>query len=619
MTGLNSGKLSFETSAGSAVEIAFTDVQNLIGGSSIDSFKFNGGSLSGSLNGGEGNDVLDIFEIEANDQPDAPDSLNGTIQSTGSTTITKYTNVEVVRTPLIYQASSATNAKLIFDQTSEQVDLVDESEDSVLTSGTNKRIGSISEVRIIGSADADTLTINDVINRPVFFDGKNGVDVLVGPEETNEWKVETKGADQEGTLNDFLKFVNLEHLKGGLDDDIFRIFDDGGGTTSIAVAGARELRGGETDSGEDSLFIRGVESTDTGSAVELSGGAGRVTYSGIDRVGTRFSYTAIAGGPPMALRIGNVGAGDFFVKLMDTNSPTLLGERDLATISEVVINGSASSDTLTIDNSLIAGLPVIFNGNGGTDTVIGPDVAAAEDAADQPLWYIYGHNQGSLNENVLFSNVENLTGGDAKNTFYILSSGMIDGTLSGGAGAAEDTLGNLGISGAWTIGTPDSSASIGKGHFKAAASSISPGGVDFEDVENLLGGTLNDTFTFLPGGSISGRVEGGQGSDVADYSAYTDPVGITLASSGDDNFTPTTVSAPAASRLVDVDKFIGGSGSNDTLTGRAAINVYRATLTIDTLPQAADTLTVGDRTIPLLRLKMLMTIWKSPSGYQVYI
>ncbi|HAW28598.1 MAG TPA: hypothetical protein DCY03_10840, partial [Planctomycetaceae bacterium] len=51
-------------------------------------------------------------------------------------------------------------------------------------------------------------------------------------------------------------------------------------------------------------------------------------------------------------------------------------------------------------------------------------------------WIIDGVNSGSmLSGAVVFSNVENLTGNDAADTFAIHDSGQIDGTIAGGVGS----------------------------------------------------------------------------------------------------------------------------------------------------------------------------------------
>src|SRR6185312_3341837 len=58
----------------------------------------------------------------------------------------------------------------------------------------------------------------------------------------------------------------------------------------------------------------------------------------------------------------------------------------------------------------------------------------------------------------------------------------------------------------------------------SGANSGAANGIQFSNFENLVGGAGNDTFKFLPGGSISGNVDGGAGTDTLDYSALPGPV-----------------------------------------------------------------------------------------------
>ena len=66
MTGSGSGRTPGWAVVNSASAIAFTAFENLIGGSSADTFDFNGtGSITGSLDGGGGANVrfsIEVFE-----------------------------------------------------------------------------------------------------------------------------------------------------------------------------------------------------------------------------------------------------------------------------------------------------------------------------------------------------------------------------------------------------------------------------------------------------------------------------------------------------------------------------------------------------------------------------
>jgi Ca2+-binding RTX toxin-like protein len=85
---------------------------------------------------------------------------------------------------------------------------------------------------------------------------------------------------------------------------------------------------------------------------------------------------------------------------------------------------------------------------------------------------------------------------------------------------------------------------------------------------NLTGATGDDTFTFLPGGSVSGTLTGGIGTNTIDYSAYTADVTVNLLTGA-----ATGVGGGVNNRVVGVANVIGGSGNN-TLTGNATANTF---------------------------------------------
>jgi hypothetical protein len=55
------------------------------------------------------------------------------------------------------------------------------------------------------------------------------------------------------------------------------------------------------------------------------------------------------------------------------------------------------------------------------------------------------------------------------------------------------------------------------------------GALMFANFQNLTGGSVNDTFTFLRGGSLSGNLKGGAPTNTLDYSQYGSSVTVNLA------------------------------------------------------------------------------------------
>ena len=331
--------------------------------------------------------------MAAADVPVLGNSASGTVTPDGGGVI-NYTGVEAVRTPLIYQAPGAAELTLSFNETDDELDLFDAEEESVLASATNKAISSISEVRIIGSSEADALTLNASFNRPVWFDGGSGsvADMLLGPDEDNTWEITSAN---EGSLNSHVSFTGVEKLVGGLDDDLFLVRDDGTGATTIDVAGVRTLTTDESDDGQDRLGVFGIAATDNDpdspiGTVTLGDGPNRISYDGFEQVATRLSYQA-TGPEQLALGLDDPDAENPKVQVVGASTV----EKSLATTSEVIVSGSSAPDTLTIDVSLPSALAVTFDGQGDDDTLVGPDVLLSADASDQPLWRISGDNAGA--------------------------------------------------------------------------------------------------------------------------------------------------------------------------------------------------------------------------------
>lgn len=91
-------------------------------------------------------------------------------------------------------------------------------------------------------------------------------------------------------------------------------------------------------------------------------------------------------------------------------------------------------------------------------------------------------------------------------------------------------------------------------------------GVSFNAIENLVGGSGNDTFIFGLAKSLSGTVDGGQGSNTLDYSAYRTPIVANLQ----------TGAITGTRGFRNVTTLVGGLGA-DKLTGLDVSNVWNIT------------------------------------------
>jgi hypothetical protein len=92
--------------------------------------------------------------------------------------------------------------------------------------------------------------------------------------------------------------------------------------------------------------------------------------------------------------------------------------------------------------------------------------------------------------------------------------------------------------------------------------------ITFTGFQNLVGGTGRDAFRFTNNSAVlDGTINGGGGGDFLDYSGYTIPVFVNLATGS-----ATGVDGGKAGGVINIQNVIGGAGNN-TLTGDAQGNI----------------------------------------------
>ena len=259
-----------------------------------------------------------------------------------------------------------------------------------------------------------------------------------------------------------------------------------GSTEDGAFTGVEAVKGGAA---EDAFVVR-----DSAATTALDGGSGNDSLVGADAQNT---WTVTA---------NDSGA---------LNAQAFAGVENL--------RGGAGDDTFTFT----AGAQVSggISGGAGSDTLVAAD-------ADN-TWVLSAADAGSLNEQS-FSEIENLTGGAANDTF-IFAGGSISGTIDGGAGintfdyssrtdrvtlnlqsgAATDVVALVNVT--RMIGGSGDDILIGRDEDSTwtvtGANAGHVAGFEFEQIENLSGGAASDRFVFTSQGSLSGLVAGGLGID----------------------------------------------------------------------------------------------------------
>jgi len=243
----------------------------------------------------------------------------------------------------------------------------------------------------------------------------------------------------------------------------------------------------------------------------------------------------------------------------------------------LVINGGPDNDTLSLFRSWSSAnnRPSTFNGQGGVDTLVGPDVGT--------LWSVNAINGGGLAStfapnfsNVMnFTGVENLTGGAANDTFFFFNGGRVTGVINGGGGS------NF-------MGYSQFGQGVVVDLRNRTATGIDQG---FEGIDSITGSPFDDILigddgdNFLDGLGGNDTLIGLGGSDI-----LTGGDGNDALSGGDGR-----------------DILIGGRG-NDTLIGEAGDDILVAGLTTyDAVPN------IGIRT-DRTGLAKLRDLWNDPSA-----
>ncbi|MCW2286428.1 Ca2+-binding RTX toxin-like protein [Rhodoblastus acidophilus] len=280
------------------------------------------------------------------------------------------------------------------------------------------------------------------------------------------------------------------------------------------------------------------------------------------------------------------------------------------------LNGQAGADTLfggDGNDTLTGGDGKdVLDGGDGVDTAVYSDKTAPVAVALKGAQVATVTVGGVAEDSIL--NIENIVGGSGADT---LTGDAFANTLSGGAG--DDILrGGLGVdvldggAGSDTADYRDKSASVAVtliGYLSAGqpvASGnvvVTVGGVaedTLRNIENIFGGAGADALTgdaldnLFRGGGGNDALDGGAGSDTADYRDKTAAVSVALNGA---TRVGVLVNGVPEDTIVNIETVYGGSAA-DTLTGDAANNLFRGGGGADVLDGGAgsDTADYSDKT-----------------------
>ncbi len=534
----------------------FTGIDNLIGGNGADIFLLNGGSVSGQIDGGAGNDALsanntaNTWNINGLDVGDvggvsgfvgienlngnlAADeflfassaSISGTVDGGGGDDLV---DLSALSGPVVADLSGSDYANierfigndgdstLIGANTSNSW-IIDGSND-----GTLNAIRFVDFTRLTGGSDIDTFAFSSGGTLADGIDGGIGNDTLTGDNTVNSWDI---SAPDSGQLNGS-SYSNIENLVGNADVDTF-VFADGSG-----VSGTLDGR-----AGVDSVDF----SAATGTVDVLLGFAG---FSNVETFTGNGSDSRITGEPALNdWRITGVDSGTI---------TTATATTDFSGFNHLL--GNSGDDTFALLGGSISGS---ISGGGGNDTLIG-------DAIDN-TWNISAADSGSVSGVTAFSAIANLTGNSGDDTFIFADGSSISGIVDGAVGS--DRVDQSAQSGILSVSLASSSYVGIEGFTGNGANSTLAGddadtlwritstdsglagAIDFVDFANLSGGNGADSFV-LAGGNITGTITGGGGEDALVGDDITNAWNITGSDVGRLN---------GQNRFSEIERLLGGT------------------------------------------------------------
>ena len=553
---LNDGGRSIDVTgadSGTTADITggFSNVGSFDGGSGDDTFAISSGSVSGSIDGQGGTDTLDnttgtnTFDLTGANSGDVSDLAGG------------FSNVENLQGgdgEDTFNIASAGNLSGSIDG-GELADTINQDDDGVTFSVTGTNSGTTDDItggfssvaNLNGGGGDDNFDFygGDITGS---IDGEGGTNNLQLDDEANT--VEINGPDSGTATSIGATFSDITNIAGGSDTDDF---DINGGTLSGGIDGGA---GNDSVTLDDNLNVAIVTGADEGSATGLGSG-----FTGVENLtGGSDDDVVVIGGGTLTGNVDGAGGNDQ-LQLDDVNNTVSVNGADTGTATGIGgtfsnvenIDGNDSDDSFTIASG--GSLTGDINGMDGDDTLAQADGTNA--------FTVDGAGAGTVTDlGGTFSEIENLDGGSDDDTFTINADGSLEGHIDGMGG--NDTLVQADGDNVFTIDGADTGT-------------VTDVSGTFSNVENLTANAGEDAFLFGSGGSLSGNIDGGTGfdsitqtdgnnawsvdamnsGDVDDLGGTFSNVEDLIGGDGDDSFTIGTAGS--------LDGFIDGGDGNDTI------------------------------------------------------
>ena len=536
--------------------------------------------------------------------------------------------------------------------------------------GGSVALNGVQSVQLIGGPSANRITVVRWAGQ-VTIDGGGGSDVVTvyaagvadwtvnetaaGPADQNQLTVIGGSADNAfivtasqiylGTVGSSYSGIQVLKIVGGPGNDSMTIdgtsasvvyLDGGAGSDTYIIAGTGSFDVWVSDSGPgpaqgdtDTLRIPGNSSAQSpvNGFFHLVAGSTTIYY---DRSIEKVEQNAV---PPILTVQGTPGDDTFTVNgsILTFNSIVI----DLTTVTQLTIDGNGGNDTVTVLGVLPTLTSFVINGGNGTTTLVGPNGPTTWTITDQGIGTVGVGNSAGGSLAVSFTNVQNLSGGIGSNTFtFVGDSAGIAGNLEGGGGqnvitwsgrasgvtvdlatgtatgvggTVSDVQTFIAAGSGNTLVGPDADAAWTINAANSGTVLVGSSSFTFEGFQNLTGGAGSDSFDLVSGGSVSGIVDGGAGTNFLTIDASQpgqiiditgSQVGVDGAATGYADIQVLSINATSGSDLIGIDPSGAGfpsavnlatSGMADTITvvlapsATTAINVNAGSLSSDTL------------------------------------
>ncbi|MCP4322013.1 MAG: hypothetical protein GY787_09220, partial [Alteromonadales bacterium] len=398
---------------------------------------------------------------------------------------------------------------------------------------------------IKGGSEADTFTVTSDSATISSIHGGGGINELVSFNTDTLWKIDNANAGSvlnnttPSTPSDVIgQFTDIQYLIGGTSTDTFQFTTN---NASIVNIDGGDIAFNEII-GRDGVNHWSIGSENGGVIYHDTAFAGNEyveTFSNIQNLtggNQSDSFTLSELGSHSGMIDGVAGVG---VNTLQRTNTSSANEWLLTSLSGGQLN-SATDNFNNIDN--------IIGSASVADTLTG--------TIDNTDWNIDAENAGYIESGIVFSEIENLVGGEGVDTFTFTAGASLE-SIQGGA-VENNKIVALNVENIWVIDAANGGALY---ESEVTASNAYVG--QFSEIQNLTGGTGSDLFDIQEGGSHSGIIDGGTGLgfNTLQRSNSTGSNEWLLT----DDFSGHLNSA--TENFVSIDEIIGSSSVSDTLTG----------------------------------------------------